>query len=69
MTTYNVTLRREQGQQFLAECDEVPGCVSTGSDEAEAIANLKEAIIAWMWDAKRFATPLAGDSGRLPLSA
>jgi predicted RNase H-like HicB family nuclease len=69
MTTYNVTLRREQGQRFLAECAEVPGCVSTGSNEAEAIANLKEAIIAWMWDAKRYATPLNYDSSRFPLSA
>jgi len=69
MTTYNVTLRREQGQRFLAECNEVPGCVSTGSSEAEAIANLKEAIIAWMWDANRYASPLAGDFSRFPLSA
>ena len=69
MTTYNVTLRREQGQRFLAECSEVPGCVSTGENEAEAIANLKEAIIAWMWDAKRYASPLISDSTCLPLSA
>jgi predicted RNase H-like HicB family nuclease len=64
-----VTLRREQGQRFLAECAEVPGCVSTGSNEAEAIANLKEAIIAWMWDAQRYATPLDYGSGRFPMSA
>jgi len=69
MTTYNVTLRREQGQRFLAECSEVPGCVSTGENEAEAIANLKEAIIAWMWDAKRYATPLAGELSERRLSA
>ncbi len=65
MTTYNVTLRRAQGEKFLAECDEVPGCVSTGRNESEAIANLKEAIIAWMWDAKRFGS----ETMKLPLSA
>ncbi len=69
MTTYNVTLRREQGKQFLAECSEVPGCVSTGRNEAEAVANLKEAIIAWMWDAQRFASPLMSEPAELQLSA
>jgi predicted RNase H-like HicB family nuclease len=69
MTTYNVTLRREQGQRFLAECSEVPGCVSTGRNEAEAIANLKEAIIAWMWDAKRFGTPLMSEPVEYRMSA
>jgi predicted RNase H-like HicB family nuclease len=69
MTTYNVTLRREQGQRFLAECSEVPGCVSSGSTEAEAIANLKEAIIAWKWDMKRYALPLNHPSAVFPLSA
>jgi predicted RNase H-like HicB family nuclease len=53
MTTYNVTLRRAAGKQIVAECIEMPGCVSTGTSEEEAIANLKEAITAWTWDASR----------------
>jgi predicted RNase H-like HicB family nuclease len=27
----------------------LPGCVSQGKDEKEAIENIKEAIIAWLW--------------------
>ena len=52
MTTYHVNLRRA-AREFVAECVEVPGCVSNGASEAEAIENLKEAITAWTWDAGR----------------
>jgi predicted RNase H-like HicB family nuclease len=29
---------------FIAECPEIPGCLSEGRTEAEAIRNLREAI-------------------------
>jgi len=31
------------------ECPALPGCVSQGKDENEAIENIKEAITAWLW--------------------
>ena len=31
------------------ECPALPGCVSQGKDEQEALANIKEAIAAWLW--------------------
>ncbi len=27
----------------------LPGCVSQGEDEKEALDSIKEAIIAWLW--------------------
>jgi predicted RNase H-like HicB family nuclease len=27
----------------------LPGCVSQGRDEKEALENIREAITAWMW--------------------
>jgi predicted RNase H-like HicB family nuclease len=27
----------------------LPGCVSQGRDQKEALENIKEAITAWMW--------------------
>jgi predicted RNase H-like HicB family nuclease len=27
----------------------LPGCVSQGKDEQEALGNIKEAIAAWLW--------------------
>jgi predicted RNase H-like HicB family nuclease len=33
----------------VAECPALPGCVSQGRDEKEALDNIKEAITAWLW--------------------
>jgi len=33
----------------VAECPALPGCVSQGKGEQEALANIKEAIAAWLW--------------------
>ncbi len=30
-------------------CPALPECVSQGSDEKEALENIKEAITAWLW--------------------
>ena len=38
-----VTYRDEDGV-FIAECPSIPGCVSQGETEAEAEANLADAI-------------------------
>jgi predicted RNase H-like HicB family nuclease len=40
-----VTLERDESGAVVAECPAVPGCVSQGSTEEEALANIREAII------------------------
>jgi predicted RNase H-like HicB family nuclease len=40
-----VTLERDETGIVVAECPAIPGCVSQGRDEAEALENIKEAII------------------------
>jgi predicted RNase H-like HicB family nuclease len=40
---FQISLYREDGM-YIAECLSIPGCVSQGSSEAEAEANLAEAI-------------------------
>lgn len=39
-----ITLRRDEDGMFIAECPSIPGCVSQGLTEAEAEANLRDAI-------------------------
>ena len=34
---------------IVAECPALPGCVSQGRDEEEALENIREAITAWLW--------------------
>ena len=39
-----VTLYQDEDGVFVAECPAIPGCVSQGRTEAEAEANIREAI-------------------------
>ena len=41
-----VTLERDESGMIVAECPAIPGCVSQGKTEEEAIANVREAIQA-----------------------
>lgn len=39
-----VTLERDETGMIVVECPAIPGCVSQGRTEAEAIDNIREAI-------------------------
>jgi predicted RNase H-like HicB family nuclease len=39
-----ITLDRDETGMIVAECPSIPGCVSQGKTENEAMANIKEAI-------------------------
>lgn len=41
-----VTLDRDETGMLVAECPAIPGCVSQGQTEQEALENIKEAIAA-----------------------
>ena len=41
-----VTLERDETGMIVVECPAIPGCVSQGKTEDEAIANIREAIAA-----------------------
>jgi len=44
----NVVFRRGEDGQMVAECLEIPGCMSQGKDEEEAARNVLDAIKACM---------------------
>jgi predicted RNase H-like HicB family nuclease len=46
---FHIVLERSEDGWIVAECPALPGCVSQGKDEDEAIENIKEAITAWLW--------------------
>jgi predicted RNase H-like HicB family nuclease len=46
---FHVVLEQAEDGWIVAECPALPGCVSQGKDEEEALRNIKEAIIAWLW--------------------
>jgi len=39
-----VTLERDETGMIVAECPAIPGCVSQGKTEEEALANIQEAV-------------------------
>jgi predicted RNase H-like HicB family nuclease len=41
-----VNLDRDETGMIVAECPAIPGCVSQGKSEPEALANIREAIEA-----------------------
>jgi predicted RNase H-like HicB family nuclease len=46
---FHVTLEQAEDGWIVAECPALPGCISQGRDEQEALENIKEAIAAWLW--------------------
>ena len=41
-----VTLEQDETGMVVAECPAIPGCISQGKTEDEAVANIREAILA-----------------------
>lgn len=46
---FHVTLEHAEDGWVVAECPALPGCISQGKDEKEALENIKEASTAWLW--------------------
>ena len=65
---FHVTLENAEDGWVVVECPALPGCVSQGRDEKDALENIKEAITAWLWaeDQKAVAS-LANNPGRKPI--
>ena len=46
--TVKVVLEPGEDNWIVAECPVLPGCVSQGRTEAEALQNIREAIELWL---------------------
>ena len=55
---FHVTLDKAEDGWVVAECPALPGCVSQGRDEEEALKSIKEAITGWLWAEDQKATEL-----------
>lgn len=65
---FHVRLERAEDGWIVAECPALPGCVSQGKDEKEALENIKEAITAWLWaEDQKAAARLALEPGSQPI--
>jgi predicted RNase H-like HicB family nuclease len=64
---FHVTLEKDEDGWMVAECPALPGCVSQGKDEQEALSNIKEAIEAWLWAEDQKHLDDAANSGKNPV--
>jgi predicted RNase H-like HicB family nuclease len=65
---FHVTLDKAEDGWIVAECPALPGCVSQGKDEEEALENIKEAITAWLWaEDKKAVSALPKKPDRQPI--
>lgn len=66
---FHVKLEKAEDGWIVAECPALPGCVSQGKDEKEALENIKEAIVAWLWaEDRKAAASISAESGREPVA-
>ncbi len=63
---FHVTLEHAEDGWIVAECPALPGCVSQGKDEREALENIKEAITGWLWAEDQKAMAALADQRRQP---
>jgi predicted RNase H-like HicB family nuclease len=65
---FHVTLEEAEDGWVVVECPALPGCVSQGKDEAEALENIREAITAWLWaEDQKAVAALAREAGKTPI--
>lgn len=50
---YKVIISQDEDGVFVAECLELPGCVSQGKTKAEALKNIKDAIQGYLESLKK----------------
>jgi predicted RNase H-like HicB family nuclease len=46
---FHVVIEKAEDGWLVIECPALPGCVSQGKTEEEALSNIKEAITGWLW--------------------
>jgi predicted RNase H-like HicB family nuclease len=64
-----VTLERDETGMMVAECPAIPGCVSQGRTEPEALANIREAIEACLEARAAAGMPLTVATREIEVSA
>ena len=57
-----VILRPGEDGYIIAECPSLPGCITQGETEQEALANIREAIELWIEEAEQHGDPIPEDS-------
>ena len=55
---YRVIIQQDEDGMLVAEVPALPGCISQGTTRAEALANIREAIEAYLGSLKAHDEPI-----------
>lgn len=65
---FHVVVEKAEDGWLVVECPALPGCVSQGKTEQEALSNIKAALAAWLWaEDQKAVAKLPRHSQRAPL--
>ena len=64
---FHVKIEQAEDGWLVVECPALPGCVSQGRNEEEALANIREAITAWLWAEDQKAAVVLSKNSSEPL--
>jgi antitoxin HicB len=62
MSDYSILIEPAEGGGFIALVPDLPGCMSDGETEEEALRSVKDAIAEWIDEAKRLGRPIPAPS-------
>ena len=55
---FRVVIEQDEDGVFVAECPSLPGCVSQGSTRAEALDNIRDAMVGYLASLKKHDEPI-----------
>lgn len=56
--TFRVMVSADPDGYYVAECLDLPGCVSQGRSKEEAVANIQDAILGYLQSLQKHNEPL-----------
>ena len=64
-----ITMYTDEDGWFVVECPAIPGCASQGRTEAEALANIREAIVLCLEARREAGLPLTIETREVEIPA
>ena len=55
---FRVRIERDEDGVFVAECPNLPGCISQGKTRTEALTNIRDAIQGYLASLEKHGDPL-----------
>ncbi len=67
MLNFKIILEQDEDNWYVATCPSLPGCISQGKTEKQAVKNMKEAIHLHLRSLSEDGIPLHSENGKKEL--